>query len=84
MEIAVYNSFIFVFIFKVIPKIFFLVGRDNIKMGVNIIEIKNPSFEGFHYIFVCHYNNVVDVLNVHPPFEVKFNSTLPPFNPTVK
>lgn len=30
------------------------------------------------------YNNVVDVLNVQPPLDVKFNSTFPLFNPTVK
>ena len=42
MEIAVYNSFIFVFIFKVIPKIFFLFAyykNKNNKMGGGLMQL---------------------------------------------
>jgi len=35
-------------------------------------------------MLLFYYNNVVDVLNVHPPFDVKFKSTVPLPNVTVK
>jgi len=35
--------------------------------------------------YLLYYNNVVDVLNAHPPLDVKFKITLPPpSNATVK